>query len=62
MKTIIVPTDLSAETDIALSVAADIAEAQNATVVLLHMVVQPIRSFVYTGSRWTTGGCRSFCT
>lgn len=50
MKTIIVPTDLSAETDIALSVAVDIAEAQNATVVLLHMVVQPIRSFVYTGT------------
>ncbi|MFB9295639.1 universal stress protein [Persicitalea jodogahamensis] len=50
MKNIIVPTDLSAATDIALSVAADIAQAQNATVLLLHMVVQPIRSFAYTGT------------
>ncbi len=53
MKTIIVPTDLSAETDIALSVAVDIAEAQSANVLLLHMIVQPIRSFVYTGTTST---------
>ena len=50
MKTIIVPTDLRPGTEVALSVAADIARVHNASIVLLHTVVYPVRSIAYTGS------------
>ena len=50
MKTIIVPTDLRPGTDVALSVAADIASVNNASIVLLHTVVYPVRSIAYAGS------------
>ncbi len=50
MKTIIVPTDLSPGTEVALSVAADIARVYNATIVLLHSVIHPIADIAYTGS------------
>jgi len=50
MKTIIVPTDLRPDTDGALSVAADIASVNNASIVLLHTVVYPVRSIAYAGS------------
>jgi len=50
MKTIIVPTDLRPDTDVALSVAADIASVNNASIVLLHTVVYPVRSIAYAGS------------
>ncbi|GAB4020179.1 universal stress protein [Spirosoma koreense] len=42
MKTIIVPTDLSAETDNALSVAVDVARVYQSTILLLHSVVYPV--------------------
>ena len=50
MTTILVPTDLRPDTDIALSVAADIARQNGASIVLMHSVVQPIRPLVYTGT------------
>lgn len=42
MKTIVVPTDLSLGTDVALSVAVDIARTQGATIQLLHSVAYPM--------------------
>jgi nucleotide-binding universal stress UspA family protein len=50
MKTIIVPTDLRPSTEVALSVAVDIARVYNATVVLLHSVVYPVHSIAYASS------------
>lgn len=50
MQTILVPTDLRPDTDIALSVAADIARQNGASLVLMHSVVQPMRPLVYTGT------------
>ncbi len=50
MPTILVPTDLRSDTDIALSVAADIARQNGASLVLMHSVVQPMRPPVYTGT------------
>jgi nucleotide-binding universal stress UspA family protein len=50
MPTILVPTDLRPDTDIALSVAADIARQNGASLVLMHSVVQPMRPLVYTGT------------
>ncbi len=50
MKTIIVPTDLSPDTEVALSVAADIASTYNASITLLHSVIYPIASIAYPGS------------
>lgn len=50
MQTILVPTDLRPNTDIALSVAADIARQNGASIVLLHSVVQPVRPLAYTGT------------
>ncbi|WP_460956809.1 universal stress protein [Spirosoma litoris] len=41
MKTIIVPTDLSADTEAALSVAVDLARTYPARILLLHSVVYP---------------------
>ncbi|AUD04274.1 universal stress protein [Spirosoma pollinicola] len=48
MKTIIVPTDLSPDTDAALSVAVDIARLYQASIVLLHNVVYPNPVPVYS--------------
>ncbi len=48
MKTIVVPTDLSPDTDAALSVAADIARLYQASIVLLHNVVYPNPVPVYS--------------
>lgn len=42
MKTIVVPTDLSPNTDVALSVAVDIARLYKASIVLVHSVVYPL--------------------
>lgn len=42
MNTIVVPSDLSTETDIALSVAVDIARTTGATIQLVHSVVYPL--------------------
>ena len=50
MQTILIPTDLRPDTDIALSVAADIARQNGASLVLMHSVVQPMRPLVYTGT------------
>ncbi|MPR31861.1 universal stress protein [Salmonirosea aquatica] len=50
MKTIIVPTDLRPGTEVALSVAADIARVYKASIVLLHSVVYPVQSIAYAGS------------
>lgn len=50
MKTILVPTDLSPSTDIALSVAVDIARHQEASIVLLHTVVYPLPAPLYADS------------
>lgn len=50
MKTIIVPTDLSPDTEVAISVAADIARVYDASILLLHTVVYPIRPIAYAGS------------
>lgn len=50
MKTIIVPTDLSPETEAAISVAADIARVHNASILLLHSVLYPIRPTACAGS------------
>lgn len=50
MKTIIVPTDLHPATEVALSVAADIARVYGASITLLHTVMYPVRSIAYAGS------------
>lgn len=50
MQTILVPTDLRPDTDIALSAAADIARQNGASIVLMHSVVQPFRPLVYSGT------------
>lgn len=42
MKTIVVPTDLSPESDAALSVAVDLARTYPARILLLHSVVYPL--------------------
>ncbi|UFH57108.1 universal stress protein [Spirosoma sp. KNUC1025] len=42
MNTILVPTDLSADTDIALSVAVDLARTSQSTIRLVHSVVYPL--------------------
>ncbi|OJW78927.1 MULTISPECIES: universal stress protein [unclassified Spirosoma] len=42
MNTIVVPCDLSTETDSALSVAVDIARTSGATIQLVHSVVYPL--------------------
>lgn len=49
MKTIIVPTDLSADTNRALSLAAAIARPHEATIVLLHSVMYPVPQEAYPG-------------
>jgi len=50
MKTILVPTDLRPSTEVALSVAADIAKIYNASIILLHSVVYPAQSVAYSGT------------
>jgi nucleotide-binding universal stress UspA family protein len=47
MKTIVVPTDLSLKTAIALSVAVDIARVSGATIKLMHVVAYPLPMPVY---------------
>lgn len=47
MKTIVVPTDLSPNTEVALSVAVDIARVSGATITLLHSVVYPLPMPLY---------------
>ncbi|WP_020604885.1 universal stress protein [Spirosoma spitsbergense] len=48
MKTIVVPTDLSPDTEIALSVAVDIASVSGVTAItLLHVVAYPLPMPVY---------------
>lgn len=47
MHTIVVPTDLSPETDIALSVAVDLARTYQSTIRLLHAVVYPLPISAY---------------
>lgn len=42
MKTIVVPTDLSAKTDLALTVAVGLARTYQATIRLVHSVVYPL--------------------
>ncbi|GAB2515549.1 universal stress protein [Spirosoma aerophilum] len=54
MKTILVPTDLSPDTKIALSVAVDIARRHQASIVLLHTVVYPLPVPVYSESMLVT--------
>ena len=50
MKTIIVPTDLSPNTEVALSVAADIARVYDGSITLLHSVAYPVGPIAYAGS------------
>lgn len=50
MKKIIVPTDLHPATEVALSVAADIARVYGASITLLHTVAYPVHSVAYAGS------------
>jgi nucleotide-binding universal stress UspA family protein len=54
MKTILVPTDLSPDTNIALAVAVDIARLHKASIVLLHTVVYPLPVPVYSESMLVT--------
>ena len=49
MKTIVVPTDLSAESEIALSVAVDIARVYESSVTLVHSVLYPAVVGPYPG-------------
>ena len=42
MNTIVVPTDLGPETDVALSVAVDLARTYQSRILLLHSVVYPL--------------------
>lgn len=48
MQTIVVPSDLSADTEMALSVAVDIARTHRSTILLLHSVVYPLPMPSYT--------------
>ncbi|QIP15139.1 universal stress protein [Spirosoma aureum] len=56
MNTIVVPTDLGPETDIALSVAVDLARTYRSTILLLHSVVYPIPMPIYAEATTTTVG------
>ncbi|AKD58121.1 universal stress protein [Spirosoma radiotolerans] len=47
MKTILVPTDLSAASEAALSVAVEIARTYQSTILLLHSVVYPLPVAAY---------------
>ncbi|WP_461054415.1 universal stress protein [Spirosoma arcticum] len=54
MKTILVPTDLSPLTDIALSVAVSLARQNQAEILLMHSVVYPLPEPIYAEALTTT--------
>ncbi|GAB3786968.1 hypothetical protein GCM10028818_51110 [Spirosoma horti] len=54
MNTIVVPTDLSSETDAALSVAVDLARTYGSTILLLHSVVYPLPMPAYAEATTVT--------
>lgn len=54
MNTIVVPTDLSPETDAALSVAVDLARTYGSTILLLHSVVYPLPMPAYAEATTVT--------